>query len=142
DIKRAILMFDRVHILDPGDRELIPRHLFTHAVFPIPLPFFMDRGPVLPLGKLPGYDDAFQCTIDSCSDAVKDGVLSVHTAPPPSPGLSLLGAPAIEDRGDPRPVLALFRRMLSEQRFLAASARGLPSGTEIERLDPAEFAPG
>jgi len=37
DIKRALLTYDKVVMIDPADRELIPRNSFMTAIIGMPL---------------------------------------------------------------------------------------------------------
>jgi hypothetical protein len=77
-IKRALLTYDNVILPDPGDRDLIPRNTLHAIVTGLPI-MGIDTGPVRPMGKVRGYDDAFQQTIDACQPAIDQGLLDVRS---------------------------------------------------------------
>ncbi|WP_206526181.1 hypothetical protein, partial [Mesorhizobium sp. M7A.F.Ca.MR.148.00.0.0] len=76
ELKRALLTFDRVLLFDPDDRDFFPPQAFTIAMGMPPI-FGMNIGPVKPLGKAPGYDDAFQRLLDEFSVAGRQGLVDV-----------------------------------------------------------------
>ena len=142
DFKRALLLFDRVHVFDPTDRELFAPHLWMHALLPpgLPFPVFMNTGAVLPLGKVPRYDDLFARAIDECKEAVDAGLLVVEQPPEPSPGIAIGNFPITPGRGAPGPILSVLRLLASSRDYLLDMARGM-SFTQIHELDPDQIAP-
>jgi len=76
DIKRALLTYDKVKIIDPDDRDVMPSNTFWSSIIGLPL-FGMDMGPIRPMGKTPGYDISFQETIDACKPAIEQGLVEV-----------------------------------------------------------------
>ncbi|MER9814677.1 hypothetical protein [Mesorhizobium sp. M0129] len=76
ELKRALLTFDRVVLFDPDDRDFFPPQAFMIAMGMPPL-LGINTGPVKPLGKAPGYDDAFQQILDEFSVAGRQGLVDV-----------------------------------------------------------------
>lgn len=141
DFKRAMLLFDQVHVFDPSDRELFAPHLWMQAIgSPIPM-LHMNMGPILPLGKLPRYDESFAEAIESCAAARSEGVLVVEQAPEPSPGFAIGSVPSTPGRGHPRPILQVLRFLASNRDYLTDVCEGV-SGDTLTRVDPGMLAPG
>ncbi|GAB3679689.1 hypothetical protein [Salinisphaera aquimarina] len=78
DIKRALLTYDKVVLIDPSDRELIPRNAFMLAMGMPPI-MGIDMGPVRPQGHVPDYADDFSQVLEGAKDAVKAGLLEVRS---------------------------------------------------------------
>ena len=119
EIKRALLTYDQVLLIDPSDRELFPRQAFFTALMGMPL-FGLDTGPVRPMGKGMGYDDRFDRTLEMCKSAVSQGtlkVISTFTAPEAS-GLTIGGVPRGGYPLDAAAVYQLYRAMASSQDLL------------------------
>lgn len=76
DVKRALLCFDRVLLVDPGDRDVIPPNTWMSAILGIPF-MGMSMGPVRPIGKIANYDSHFQKLIDDLALARSEGLLEV-----------------------------------------------------------------
>jgi hypothetical protein len=58
EVKRALLTYDKVILIDPADRDMMPGNSFMSAIMGMPL-FGMDIGPIRPMGKTLGYDEQF-----------------------------------------------------------------------------------
>lgn len=77
DVKKALLTFDKLFLADPADRELIPPQSFMMAAFNMPPIMGGDMGPVRPLGKIGGYDHAFDQLMDELDIARREGCVEV-----------------------------------------------------------------
>lgn len=120
EIKRALLTYDQVLLIDPSDRELFPRHAFFTALMGMPI-FGMDMGPVRPMGKGMGYDERFDRTLGLCKPAIAQNslrVISTFTAPETG-GLTIGGVPLGGYPLDPAAVYRLYRALASSQELLA-----------------------
>lgn len=118
EIKRALLTYDKVFLLDPSDRELFPRQAFTMAVSG--LPFGMDTGPVRPMGKDIGYDDRFDHILKICHRAVLQGsikVISTYNSEE-TVGFSIGGVPMGDYPLRPAQVYRFYRALASSQELL------------------------
>lgn len=124
DLKLALITFDRVHIPEPSDRDVIPRDALAFAMTGIPL-FAMDMGPVMELGKSDDYDIVFEKVITEARDATTAGRLVVDASIQPVPGTLTIGAVQTAE-GTPNPValLNLFRHIAAQDRFLNAAISG------------------
>src|SRR5437660_12569919 len=76
EIKRALLSFDKIYIADPNDRDLFPPQAFMTAIGMPPL-MGINTGPVRPLGKVPGYDSAFDKLMSDIDIARRQGLIDV-----------------------------------------------------------------
>lgn len=78
EIKKALLTYDKIKILDPSDRDLMPSSLFHSAVGT--MPFMGIEGPaVRPMGKTLGYDDYFEKMIEQLKPAIQQGLVEIIT---------------------------------------------------------------
>jgi hypothetical protein len=144
DVKRALLLFDQVHITNPDDRELVEPAAFTSTLTPIPMPvFFANDGPVLPLGKLPGYDAQFGVTLEDCDAAVLQGSLVVRPAPQlMTSGFGLGAPPTPQGWAPPGWVVGAFRSLVAQAETLRAACHGLPHEARLRQFDLDAIAPG
>lgn len=148
DLKRALLTFDQVHITACDDRELIDPVSFMTATMPLAVPFpipfaFGSGAPVLPLGKMPGYDEAFQKTLEESQIALREGSVVVRTSPPLiNSGLVLFNTPKPDGWPPPDWVMRWFRPLVGDREVLLAACRGLPSEARLRQLDLSSLAPG
>ena len=119
EIKRALLTYDRVLLVDPADRELFPRNAFAAAVLGMPF-FGFDCGPVRPLGKGMGYDERFGRTFEQCQFAHSQGLLSVVStyAAPQTNNFTIGGVPLGGYPLNPQHVYQLYRGLASSQTLL------------------------
>ncbi len=120
EIKRALIAYDKVFLVDPADRDIIPRHAYLAA---LGMPFMgMDMGPVRPMGKSIGYDERFERVLDACKPAVDQGSLCVKSTYEPAPagqmtiGMAPLGGYPLNIQF----VFQLYRRMSADHAFLSA----------------------
>jgi len=77
EIKKALLTYEKVKLIDPADRDVIPANSFMSVVSGMPQAFGANMGTVTPLGKTHNYDDDFQKLIDSCKIPIKEGLIEV-----------------------------------------------------------------
>lgn len=119
DLKCALLTYDKVVLIDPSDRELIPRNAFMLAMGMPPI-MGMDVGPVRPQGCVAGFADNFSQVLEDAGEAVKVGLLEVRsTFQQESKGQLTIGA--IPTGGYPLNipfVFWLYRSMANDQGFL------------------------
>jgi hypothetical protein len=122
EIKRALLTYDRVLLVDPSDRELFPRNAFVTALMGLPL-FGIDAGPVRPLGKTLGYDERFERTMEFCQVAISQNLLSVVSsfAAPETNNLTIGGVPLGGYPLSPTAVYKLYRGLANSQALLATA---------------------
>ena len=144
DIKRALLTFDQVNITAPDDRELIEPASFMSTLLPFPIPIAIGGdGPVLPLGKLPGYDEQFEGALRECDAAVRQGSVVVRGAPQlMKTGFAIGNFPNPEGWAPPQWVMGTFRSLVSRRDVLLAACKGLPSEARLRQLDLGSIAPG
>jgi hypothetical protein len=141
EIKRALLTFDKVVLVDPADRELIPRNSFMSTLMGLPL-FGMDTGPVRPIGKSIGYDDRFERTVETCKPAVEQGLLEVRGTYSPAPR-DQFTIGAVKTGGyplDTAAVYRLYRAMAGSQDYLQAALSDQVQLLEAELEANAEVA--
>lgn len=80
-IKRALLMFDRVWIPDPDDRDFFPPMAVWNAMSGGVMPVAINDGnPVRLLGKAPGFDGDFDRVMEEVSIARREGIVDVITS--------------------------------------------------------------
>lgn len=141
DIKRALLTYDQVHVVHPDDRELIPPMSYHWAAGGMPPLFAMSVGPVRPLGKVPGYDSAFERLLQDCDGAVRQGSLVVRPAPLHSEGFAIGHVPLPPGIPPPPKTYAIYRALTSNHELVAAASRGLDlldvhSEADLEAIAP------
>jgi hypothetical protein len=125
DIKRALITYDRVLIVDPGDREMMPPQCIQEAALPGRPGFYNSGMSGRPLGKLPDYDSEFQRTLEGFKPALAQGILSVGSTftymQPPAAG-QLTAAIGSFGTGDylpePSVVLSVYRSLCRDQAVL------------------------
>lgn len=76
EVKRAILTYDKVKLIDPSDRDIMPSNTFMMSIIGIPI-MGIDTGPVRPMGKQSGYDDRFDELIKLLKPAINQGLVEV-----------------------------------------------------------------
>jgi hypothetical protein len=133
EIKRALITYDKVLLIDPSDRELFPRNAFFAAISGMPL-IGLDTGAVRPMGKSLGYDERFERMLDSCRVAMSEQLLSVVStfSPPPTGELTIgavpLGGYPLRASG----LLQFYRGLARSQELLSASVEADVSRLETE----------
>lgn len=121
DIKRALITYDKIKIIDPSDRDLLPSNQFLRAAFPSMSNFLsINHGPVRPMGKALGYDDRFNKILEDFKPAVQQGLIeTVSTYDQKITDVGTIGY--VPNGGYPLKVdyvLQLFRTMAKDQNFL------------------------
>jgi len=124
EIKRALITYDRVILVDPGDRDVIPPTAFMTAMGMPPF-IGINTGPVRPMGKLPDYDREFERTFDSLKPAREAGLVEVQSSYDRSQmqGMTIGG---VQTGGYPlntRFLFWLYRSMASDKEFLEDALR-------------------
>ena len=76
DIKRALLTYEKVKIIDPNDRDIMPSTAFMSTLIGFPI-IGMDMGPIRPMGKVLWYDDVFQKVVDDSKAAFKQDLIEI-----------------------------------------------------------------
>jgi len=76
EVKRALITYDKVKLIDPSDRDVIPANTFMSSIIGMPL-FGMDTGPVRPLGKVSNYDEKFEQLHDLVKPIINEGLVEV-----------------------------------------------------------------
>lgn len=137
-IKRALLTYDKVKIIDPDDRDVMPSNTFMSTIMGMPL-FGMDIGPIRPMGKAVGYDDIFQKILDTCKPAIQQGLLEVVSTyrKEDTKGFSIGGVPTGGYPLNTQFVFWLYRKMSQDQSFLQ-SAIASNQRTLLSAMDVAE----
>ena len=122
EVKRALLTYDRVVLVDPTDRDLIPANAFMSVVLGLPV-MGLNTGPVRPMGKVTAYDEDTQRVLDQCRAGIEQGLVSVqgtytrqHENAFTIGGVPLGGYPL-----NPRFVYWLYRSMARDANFLEAA---------------------
>jgi hypothetical protein len=133
DIKRALITYDKVLIVDPGDREMMPPQSIAEAAVPGSSGFFISNMSGRPLGKLPNYDVAFEQTLDAFRPAIEQGVLQVGSTftyhPAPRPGQITAGFGSYRPGNylpNPQVVLAVYRSLCRDQEVLKLAIKEDP----------------
>jgi hypothetical protein len=138
DIKRALLTYDKVKIIDPDDRDVMPSNSFMSSIMGMPL-IGMDIGPIRPMGKAIGYDDIFQKIVDNCKPAIQQGLLEVISTyqKADTKSFTIGGVPNGGYPLNTQFVFWLYRRMSQDQEFLQ-SAIALNQSDLLSNIDVAE----
>lgn len=141
DIKRALLVFEQVHLLDPTDREMLPPEHFMFVSAGMRL--FAGNTSALRLGKLRDYDSLFDQTLTVCRAAEHSGHLVVRERPKlMGNAVAIGGAPLPEGWPDSASTWNVFKHLSNDPELLKAALRGFLSASEVVGQDAAELAPG
>ena len=134
DIKRALLTYDKVKIVDADDRDLMPSNTFMSLVMGMPL-FGMDVGPIRPMGKAIGYDVIFQRILEDCKPAIQQGLLEVVSTydRAETKKFTIGGVPVGGYPLNTQFVFWLYRRMSQDQTFLKSAV--LNQDYLLQRID-------
>jgi hypothetical protein len=124
DIKRALLSYNKVLIVSPSDRDIIPSRTFGMALGLPPI-MSWEMGPVMPMGKAPGYDNNIDELVNTFKQAISEGALEiVSTYSEISPGSMLIGSVGIDNYPlNPQAVFWIFRSMAADQALMRAVAK-------------------
>lgn len=142
ELKRALLTYDKVILIDPSDRDMMPSNAFMSNIMGMPI-FGIDTGPVRPMGKILDYDEQFSKTLDAVRKAVSEELIEVRsTYQQEVRGQLTIGA--VLTGGYPlniNTVFWLYRSMASNLDFLSDAVRADFSNL-IRSLDSSpELAP-
>lgn len=119
DVKRALLTYDKVKLIDPSDRDIMPGNTFMMSIIGIPI-MGIDTGPVRPMGKQIGYDDKFDRLIKFLQPAISQGIVEIistynqEETKSATIGAVLMGGYPL----NPRAVFWLYRNIAQNQDFL------------------------
>ena len=80
EIKRAVLTYEKVFILDQGDRDLFPGTAMGMAMGMPPIMSMPGGGSVRPMGKASNYDSEFDVLMGHCKPLIDAGVLEVTSS--------------------------------------------------------------
>jgi hypothetical protein len=79
ELKRAVLVYDKLFIIDHGDRDLFPSTAFAMAMGMPPIMSMPGGSRVRPMGKTPTYDADFSALLDNCKPLIDAGAIEVTT---------------------------------------------------------------
>src|ERR1700722_1274765 len=137
-VKRALLTYDKVLLIDPGDREMMPVQAVEAAAFGQHAAVGFTYGGGInarPIGKTPAYDDYFDHLLVECRDATQQGSLQVVRtfkplpAPPQGHVRTVFGFGPIDLGGYPLfppLVLWLYRQLARNQELLRLAVANDP----------------
>jgi hypothetical protein len=145
DIKRAVLILDQVQISARDDRELIPpdQHAYAEAMLAgaPAMPIFMNQGPVLPLGKVGGYDETYEQALSTCNDAVREGLVVVRSSPVFNQGFALGGSPTPEGWANSPFTLGMFKQLARDPVVLSKLLNGVAGPETFVKHDLEKLIP-
>jgi hypothetical protein len=136
DVKRALLTFDTINLLAPDDRDVIPAHNYVAASSGGLAPFGINRGPVRPHGKLPGYDDAFEKLVDEAAQLKQQGLLTVLPTPTVHQGM-IIGWAIDPNAPHPAEVFWTYSLLAGDPEFVRAASTGFDA---LRKLPPEHLA--
>lgn len=119
EIKRALLTYDKVLLVDPADRDMMPANSLMSVLIGLPI-MGIDMGPARPMGKAPGYDDAFTRAFEGAAEARRQGLLEVRSTydlaqtKQATIGAVMTGGYPLH----PNMVFGIYRNMASDQTYL------------------------
>jgi hypothetical protein len=127
ELKRALLSFDEIHVLDPDDRDMMDPAAFMNAMSGGLLPVFMggEDGKALPLPKTASFDEEFGKTIEAFDKAGCASSLVIKPKPTFFKGFGLGAVPTPAGWASPAWTLQTFRGLAANADFLRASAASL-----------------
>lgn len=126
EIKRALLTYDKVKLVDPNDRDVMPSNTYMSTIMGMPL-FGMDMGAVRPMGKVIGYDDIFEKITETCKPAIQQGlieIISTYDISETKGTFSIGGVPTGGYPLNTQFVFWLYRSMAQDQGFLTQAISG------------------
>lgn len=138
DIKHALLSFDSIYLTSPDDRELIPPNGYITISTGMPPLFSMPVNAVRPLGKIRGYDEAFNQVLDAAMPAQTQGCIKIRSAPVYNQQFTLGAVLMPEDIPNPRLTYWGFRALAANSNMIAAVSRGLDEISSLP-LDDADL---
>jgi len=126
EVKRALLTYDKVKLVDPNDRDVMPSNAYMSTIMGMPL-FGMDMGAIRPMGKVLGYDDIFEKITETCKPAIQQGlieIISTYDISETKGTFSIGGVPTGGYPLNTQFVFWLYRSMAQDQDFLAQAISG------------------
>lgn len=143
DVKRALLLFDHVTLLSPSDREFIDPAAYTGMLMPVPFMLGLpNQPPVLPLGKVSGYDETYRRLIKDLRSAEKDGAVVVEPPAKLFQGFTIGGVPGPDSWANPQYLRANFHFLVGSESVLRQAAKGVGSADSLLQQDLDALAPG
>ena len=122
EIKRALLCFDKVLLVDPSDRDVIPPNAWMSSIIGLPL-IGMSAGAVRPLGKIADYDSKFQKLLEEIEPASAAGLVEVISTydQAATSGFTIGAVPTGGYPLAPQFVMEVYRSVASNQQLLCQS---------------------
>lgn len=138
-LKRALLTYDKVFLFSPDDRDVIPSNIYVQLTTGMPIG--MPMGPVRPLGKTNGYNEAFEKLLEELELAIKQGSLEVLNPPEEHKTLTIGAAPLPHDTPPPDFVFRNYRNLISNPEFVSSISKGIDNNIltlshNLEQLAP------
>lgn len=137
ELKRALLSFDDVHLLDPDDRDMMDPASFMNAMSGGMMPVFMgaEDGKALPLPKTASFNDEFAQTIEAFDRGGSASSVVIKPKPNFFKGFGIGAVPTPPGWPSPAWTLQTFRALAANADFLKASAASLaPWQDSLEEL--------
>ncbi|WP_165854907.1 hypothetical protein [Marinobacter sp. JSM 1782161] len=150
ELKRALLTYNKVFLIDPKENDIMPPELMTQAMMPPGMPFSpfaINMGaPVCPIIKSQSYENDFDRLLETFQPALKAGCLEVTTTYKESikPGTVAIGAfshgGATGYPLNPQAVLWFLRQLGGNQSLLKEALGAQPIDPAIiERASDIRF---
>lgn len=126
EIKRALLTYDKVFLIDPDDRDVIPSNAFMSTILGMPL-FGFNMGAVRPSGKIRNYDDQFTKTLEFSKKAIDQGLIEIQSTYQKAEEnqFTIGGVPTGGYPLNTQFVFWLYRSMASDPGFLSEATLGI-----------------
>lgn len=126
EIKRAALSYDKIYLLDQGDRDLFPGIALSYAIGLPPLIAASGGRRMRPLGKVTDYDARFEALLTHLHPLQEAGVVEVTSCwdrnKADNKGLITIGSiPLGGYQLEIRAVLAYYRMLARDNGLLEAS---------------------
>ncbi len=94
------------------------------------MPFGVSAGHVLPLGKVPNFDDIFEQLLINCKSAIRDSVLKIRPKPEFHQGVFFGMSPVPEGFPPPQAIFGLLHHIAQDEEIFRATLYGL----DLEQL--------
>lgn len=141
EIKRLLLTYDKVLLIDPSDRDMMPGNAVMAAIMGFPLIGF-PQGPAARMGKLNGYDDEFDRLTQTLSDVMRQGLVEVVSTykQAETQNFTIGGIPLGGYPLDTRAVFWIYRNLASNLEFLAGAVEPTLSSVVKELQSNSDLA--
>lgn len=90
EVKRALLTYDQVKIIDPAERDIMPPQAQIAAIIGIPI-IGMNMGPINEIGKVANYDNDFDKLVEEVLPAINQNIVQVIRTYPESNAMTIGG---------------------------------------------------